>query len=514
MELDAISPHSAQYEKARPQDGNDLTQTTQIRLHERPNNAFDQTMEPNELGQAQTQPSGLYPKDSHKTSQESSSQTEVSRFIPLSNYPAESPIFEHRATSGGVNLCNDVEGRPPRSLGHILDPASHYGKLERLEVDTADMCGMGSGPDLEELCESEYINMINNSADAVRRLRSEGLCGDQFSILVETSPCSNIAKVIHVSLHDIELLTSSCSQGSLGETLTRVLSIGLVSFSGSHVCAFDVNLWGRSLESIYVGFGYSYRPRKLACLDKYLKGPCWVLGTTGDGFNEGSLKISLRLQDLQELWGPVQLVGGTPMKAPLLRTQRGFIVPLPKEYQSSPHGINCHWTEDVPDYVEEQDHIWLDNTSLIIIGTDTKSHAVITVNPRCKSKIPRVEERVSYNFGYLGTRKNYSTMEGYNVSAGMGYGGSGVGVSQTFRRRNEVTLKDNIIWQFQQSYPDFEEFLHLQVGLEISLCTGNARRLYDFIISKGEALIQRDVNIQLQIQNAPDHAGSGNIVIH
>jgi hypothetical protein len=165
------------------------------------------------------------------------------------------------------------------------------------------------------------------------------------------------------------------------------------------------------------------------------------------------------------------------MKAPLLRTQRGFIVPLPKEYQSSPHGINCHWTEDVPDYVEEQDHIWLDNTSLIIIGTDTKSHAVITVNPRCKSKIPRVEERVSYNFGYLGTRKNYSTMEGYNVSAGMGYGGSGVGVSQTFRRRNEVTLKDNIIWQFQQSYPDFEEFLHLQVGLEISLCTGNARRV-------------------------------------
>lgn len=503
-----ISPLAVQSQNGGHQNQNMIAQTNQVRLGERSNTTFDPSTDPVDVGQGETQlltPCSQTTERSPIADQTSRKcQENISQSILSNNHTIESRIGEHRASFDGIDSHIDVE-RQSRNLEHILDPATYYGNLDKVEADTAEICGIGSGPDLGDLCETEYITMIKSAGDALRHLRTEALCGDEFTILVESCPPSNIARAVHVSLGDIESFLSSCSQGSLGEasyllstifghdlvnqrvsdyssqlkTLARTLSIGLVSFSGSHVCPFDLNLWGHSQDRIPIGFGYSYRRRKLACLDEYLKGPCWVLGPTSDGLNEGSLKISLTVGDLQELWGPVQLVGGTPMSAPLLRTQRGYVVPLPPNYQSekSLHGIDCHWTETVPDYVEDQDHIWLDNFSLIMIGTDAKSQSVITVNARCKSKSPVVEERVSYHFEFLGTRKDYTTMEGYDVWARVGYGGSGIGVNRMFRRRNQITLKDNIIWQCQQPDPVLEPFLKLQVGLEISLCTGNARRV-------------------------------------
>lgn len=492
------------------------TERYHILSNERSDKTLDASMGPDdgtdELGETQLESSCVVSETADSLSNSdtiyqglSNGEEDLSRSTLPNNHPTECRLSRGRADFETVDELLDVERKPSRNLDHILDPDTYYGKLEAVEVDTAEICGIGSGPDIGDLSEAEYITMIKKAANAFRRLRSEGLCGDDFSILVETSPSSNIAKAIHVSLSDIESLASSYSQGSLNEStslfstifghtlsaeqvsdrpallkgLARTLSIGLVSFSGSHVCPFDLNLWGRSWNRIPVGFGYSYRPRKLACLDKYLKGPCWVLSNTRDELNEGSLKVSLTVGDLQELWGPIHLVGGTPISAPLLRTQRGFIVPLPREHQDkeSLYGIDCHWTEDVPEYVEEKDHIWLLNSSLIMIGTDVKSHSVITVNPRCKSKSPLVDEKVSYHLEFLGTRKDYNVLVGHDVGARVGYAGSGIGVNKIFRRGNQVTLKDNIITECQEPYPELGQLLKLQVGLEISLCTGNARRV-------------------------------------
>lgn len=117
--------------------------------------------------------------------------------------------------------------------------------------------------------------------------------------------------------------------------LSNVLPLALVSFSGSHVCRFDMNLWRQYTDEIPVGLGFSFRPRELACLKDFICGPAWVLGKTGTQTAQEGLKVSLLVQDLQELWGPAWLVGGTADEGPIIRTERGFIISLPRHQQSS-----------------------------------------------------------------------------------------------------------------------------------------------------------------------------------
>ncbi|KAJ5820549.1 hypothetical protein N7474_006140 [Penicillium riverlandense] len=170
--------------------------------------------------------------------------------------------------------------------------------------------------------------------------------------------------------------------------LCEILSIGLVSFSGSHVCRFDDNLWDQQMEEIPISFNeYAFKPRKLACLEDFIGGPAWVLSKTrtpaevlqqprrpNGGYGQAlretqkthagehpmalkeqqelsqlGMKVSFTVQDLQELWGPVSLVGGTGDEGPVIRTERGFIVPVPGKRQSPVYGIECHWATEIPD---------------------------------------------------------------------------------------------------------------------------------------------------------------------
>jgi hypothetical protein len=119
--------------------------------------------------------------------------------------------------------------------------------------------------------------------------------------------------------------------------ICTMLSIGLVSFSGSHVCRFDINLWEEEVEEISTEFhSFIFQPRKLACLDDFIGGPAWILrGRYWEEEQEPQgAKLSLTVQDVQELWGPVSLLGGTADEAPVIRTERGFIVPLPRGQQT------------------------------------------------------------------------------------------------------------------------------------------------------------------------------------
>ena len=94
------------------------------------------------------------------------------------------------------------------------------------------------------------------------------------------------------------------------QCLANALTIGLVSFSGSHVCPFDKNLWGEEKNSTSVRNGYAFALHELACLKDFVDGPAWVLGKDPESSQAHGLKISLTVKGLQELWHPIWYMEG------------------------------------------------------------------------------------------------------------------------------------------------------------------------------------------------------------
>lgn len=60
--------------------------------------------------------------------------------------------------------------------------------------------------------------------------------------------------------------------------LANAFTIGLVSFSRSHVYRFDKNFWGEEKNSTPVRNGYAFALQELACLKDFVGGPGRVLG--------------------------------------------------------------------------------------------------------------------------------------------------------------------------------------------------------------------------------------------
>jgi hypothetical protein len=409
-------------------------------------------------------------------------------------------------------------------LEHILNASAYYERLDMLELTTAEICGISKHPPEHNLTYNttypECLEALSKAKRALCNLQREGFCGDSFSILCEKPERPNVAIAIHFSIAEIDSLLASvrqyemdpkgptCDQdvltaidekvGAGGETtlyrserdmrvsqfvfISVMLTLGLVSFSGSHVCQFTENLWDQDMVDIPVSREYSYSLRQLACLKGFVGGPAWVLGRNDErNDNEQGLKVSLLVQDLQELWGPVWLVGGTDGEGSMIRTERGFIVPIPRGEQpdSSLGEIECHWAEDIPDHVRQANPIRLTSTSRILIGTETiqiTRKVGLTDNPFCESEVWQIEERVHKQLQYSGTWNEFYTREGYDVQL---TGGQYVTVGGIIRyKRNPMrTMKNSIVDACLAPATDINPLLKLNIGLEVSACTGNARRV-------------------------------------
>jgi hypothetical protein len=111
--------------------------------------------------------------------------------------------------------------------------------------------------------------------------------------------------------------------------LTRILTIGLISFVGSHVSQLAAAIYADEAEtpqSIPLAHGYEFTQRNLACLDQFIGGGTWVSRRTDitDGeISSGRFKVSITVEQFADLWGPVWFAGTS--LGPVLRTERGFI---------------------------------------------------------------------------------------------------------------------------------------------------------------------------------------------
>ncbi|RMJ28580.1 hypothetical protein PHISP_00540 [Aspergillus sp. HF37] len=244
------------------------------------------------------------------------------------------------------------------------------------------------------------------------------------------------------------------------------------------------------MDCIPVGLEYSFKPRELACLTDFIGGPAWVLGRTETQTEKRRLKVSLIVQDLQELWGPVWIVGGTADEGRVIRTERGYIIPLPREEQSdaSLDEIECHWAKEIPDYITQNEPILLRSTSRILIGTESVG---LTPNHACESQIHEIQQQIHHELQFSGTCNEYNTVEGHEVQL---TGGQYVNLTlvKRYKRNPMRTMKSALIDACRNPDTDLWPLLKLRVGLEVSACTGNARRvtLWDALrLSQTRAII-------------------------
>ncbi|KAF3386511.1 hypothetical protein F1880_000969 [Penicillium rolfsii] len=399
---------------------------------------------------------------------------------------------------------------------HILHPGAYYRKLDALEQRTADICGI-KGPEVQKKYIAELGDSLQKSSKALRNLMAEGFCDGTMSILVRDNSRPNVANAVRISLDEIEnaldrlsMFTSSNENADItslsdwpllhsllgvprgrsapetgwGELeylnfVTDALSLGLVSFSGSHVCRFDMNLWGEERKGIALGNGYSFALHNLACLKDFVGGPAWILGKDQDVSDGVGLKVSLTVKDLQELWGPVWLMGGVSDEGVFIRTEEGYIVPLPRRKQTdkSLAEIECHWSRSYTGY-ETANPILLRSSSRILIGTGPSTTTGLSVNEQCRAQIRYLQARSLPQLQPCGAHKAYHTLAGWDFSMQATMGNS-VQTGGTIKvKRNPVrTWKTSIIESCKYGKPHLRSLLSSNIGLEVSACTGNARRV-------------------------------------
>lgn len=403
-------------------------------------------------------------------------------------------------------------------MEHILNPGAYYRKLDLLERRTAEICGI-EGPKVQTKLTLECWDSLMKSRYALRNLMEEGFCDNAISILVKDQSRPDVAKAVRVSLDDINHALNTAllfprgnevgrwvatlsgwpvlqqllgnqpvirpsSEWISGEPnhlqfFTKALSIGLVSFSGSHVCRFDENLWGEEKKEIAIGHGYSFALQDLACLKDFVGGPAWVIGKDQTEIPTTGLKVSLTVADLQQLWGPVWLMGGPGDEGVFIRTEAGYIIPLPRHMQTdqSLTEIECHWTSSYTGY-ETENPILLRSSSRILFGTEPCTATGLNINEACRAQINFLQARILPQLQPSGAHNAYHTLDGWDLTMQATLGSYvQAGGALKWKRNPARKWKTSIIENCKYGKPNLRSLLSSHIGLEVSACTGNAHRV-------------------------------------
>jgi len=270
--------------------------------------------------------------------------------------------------------------------------------------------------------------------------------------------------------------------------------LALVSYIGSHGSRFPKRHLDSESEGLrIVSFDLrlpvltcSLRP--LSCLREFLDdNKVWVFGFENDQLpsqpvdKPPRLSILTHIDTFADVWGPVWSfsVGN---KFPSDRFQqynlsRGRIYPLYEIGNGPVYGIKdavvCHWDQFLPTGDEEtpQNRKYLRKNDILLIGAN------LWQNHQCKYKFSRYDRDYGSGLADLGTARPEWRPETWTVGIA---GGQYLTVNTNVTRKKYpgTTLKENIWAKFKYDPRDANiEYLNQLLGVEISHCSGNARRV-------------------------------------
>jgi hypothetical protein len=269
-----------------------------------------------------------------------------------------------------------------------------------------------------------------------------------------------------------------------------LLDLAMVSYVGSHGSPFCARFLDNNRQIVEVrgvsedDFSFSCSMQSLACLHGFLdRTKAWVFE-----FQSGRqlptqmrapapLSILARMEDFADIWGPVWAIPAEDGQIKQYNVSKGVICKV-KGQQNEFHAVQCHWyswasyhRRRVSTLLSRSEDLLLDKDDLLLIG------AVFQQNRGCRYTLDDYEAEYGGKMGVLGTTPSYWKAD----SRGLSFGLSkvlGVTVSGSQKLIPQTSIKQHILAKWTNNPTRANPgILNQYLGLEISSCTGNARRI-------------------------------------
>ena len=268
-----------------------------------------------------------------------------------------------------------------------------------------------------------------------------------------------------------------------------VIDVGLVSYVRSHGSGFDGSHFNGDLSKLEVNLGdkfiFGCYWAKLACLHSFLDTrEVWVFdfsGTDNSSWQRKLRRHSLcgRMEDIADIWGPVYTVPTGTGNVKYYGVSKGIIYRVKSKKESPIPGAKlCHYSsrlsfvrKKASRLLANMDELALSQDDLLLIG------AGFHENANCKYTMSAFTKESASAMTVLGTKDSVWRMDGRGLAVGLSRY-LGVTVSGTQKLIPQTTHKQKIldIWTTVPCQRN-PAVLNQYLGVEISHCTGNARRI-------------------------------------
>ncbi|KAF2492794.1 hypothetical protein BU16DRAFT_90968 [Lophium mytilinum] len=291
---------------------------------------------------------------------------------------------------------------------------------------------------------------------------------------------------------------SRSGQVGMWRKVAMVLDISIISYCGAHIERFDANYLGEDLDFAKITAAWTYvvdgsegimiRRRSLSCLDGFLGShKVWTFQSSLLWDDNQPLYLSTTIDDFADIWGPVWAAKQTEDSDSVIKydTGSGSIVHWYGD-QTAPeveeNEVPSHWIPRGEKEANSKVAGAIEPGARLLIGASTeieKRTSQLKVNPACKISSHEFLRRLHMTnmLDDLGTRPPTRVLAEETVGANVGAYGVAIGASKTYKRRSGVTLKDAICdaWKHNNGNRNPAILEHF-IGLEVSLCSHNARR--------------------------------------
>jgi hypothetical protein len=314
--------------------------------------------------------------------------------------------------------------------------------------------------------------------DGIQVVELAERCSDFFNTLGQ----SRITEEVLRSRSDLVLLSNECRH--LCALVAQIASVGIVTYTRGHSREFVCDELSRSVEKfVLLGTGrtdisVTVARVRLACLDAMLSRPVWAfqIGDRETQNQDSRFSVLTSIECLLDLWGGrLSFLNVPDDPSIIVQVGGGILTQAPMPVGSCHDTVLCHWS---PGIVPDTRPIALRLDEPIIIGATL-------VNSECTLTVDLCHSHISSRLEILGVGPPHWRTTSRNVGLSGGqYVTATMGVIQT---KDDGTTRKARILQHWKDYKSLN-ILNETVGLELSLCTGVARRVPLRMLFHGQVL--------------------------
>ena len=208
--------------------------------------------------------------------------------------------------------------------------------------------------------------------------------------------------------------------------------------------------------------------------------------------------LSITKEQFDDLWGPViALVDPSNEQTLAFQTEGGFLskaIPCRGSSLARENETEIHWTPALPGCrslplgISLDSFIDLNATMLIGFGgqddgsSRLQENRIVSgcfrTNHGCKLDAKSHQLSIeACRLEYVGTLSRQWTVDTKAVNLAVGWSGSSIGTNRTWKLRPATTWKGVMLLYCARPDRNIAPLMHKRVGLEKSICTGNARRV-------------------------------------